>query len=107
ELRKAVQQAHQFVTFATSSPMQAAVAQALRLPDSYFAQLRRDYERRRDKLVAALRGAGLPPYPPEGTYFVVADTRAFAPAGDFEFCRWLTREVGVAAIPPSAFYGEA
>jgi len=57
--------------------------------------------------VAALRQAGLAPFVPEGSYFIMADSSRYPFDSDFEFCRFLTREVGVAAIPPSAFYGEA
>ncbi len=103
-LRQAVQNAHQFVTFATAAPLQAAIAEALRLPDAYFDGLVADYRARRDRLVGALEGAGLRPIAPEGTYFVMADTSRFDFDDDFAFCRWLTTEIGVAAIPPSAFY---
>ncbi|HVE81427.1 MAG TPA: aminotransferase class I/II-fold pyridoxal phosphate-dependent enzyme [Myxococcales bacterium] len=106
-LRQAVQAAHQFVTFATASPFQAAAAAALRLPDAYFAALAETYRKKRDRLVKALNGCGLNAWLPEGSYFAMADIRPFGFADDFEFCRHLTREVGVAAIPPSAFYGEA
>lgn len=104
ELRKAVQQAHQFVTFATAPALQLATALALRLPDSYFAGLAQDYLGRRDLLLGALKAAGLSPIAPEGTYFIMADTSRLGFEDDFSFCRWLTTEVGVAAIPPSAFY---
>ncbi len=100
-LRHAVQQAHQFVTFATASPLQAAAAVALQLPDSYFGGLIESYRQKRDKLSNALRAAGLKPLPVEGTYFTMAETGAL---DDFEFCRSLTKDAGVAAIPPSAFY---
>ena len=106
-LRHAVQQAHQFVTFATAAPLQAAVAAALRLPDSYFDGLRASYRSKRDLLAAALDAAGLRALPVEGTYFTMADASAFGFPDDFAFCRFLTEQVGVAAIPPSAFYCEA
>ena len=107
-LRGAVQAAHQFVTFATAAPLQAAAAEALRLPDSFFAGLATTFSRRRDFLVRALADAGLQPYPAEGSYFVIAPYAGLPGAArfesDFDFCRWLTTEIGVAAIPPSAFY---
>ena len=110
ELRGAVQSAHQFVTFATAAPLQAAIAEALRLPDAFFAGLPKLFAARRDRLAAALAAAGLPTFPAEGSYFLIAsiagarDQTGAAFADDFAFCRFLTREVGVAAIPPSAFY---
>ena len=104
-LRHAVQAAHQFVTFATAAPLQAAVARALRLPDAYFTSLVADYERRRELLASALAEAGFRSLPPEGTYFTMIEIPPSAGfADDDAFCRWLTTEAGVAAIPPSVFY---
>ncbi|NVJ23649.1 MULTISPECIES: aminotransferase class I/II-fold pyridoxal phosphate-dependent enzyme [Myxococcus] len=104
-LRDAIQRAHQFVTFATASPFQAAMAAALRLPDAYFAELAATYLARRERLLGGLREAGLPAYTPDGSYFILADIRGFGFADDVAFCRHLVTEVGVAAIPPSVFYG--
>jgi N-succinyldiaminopimelate aminotransferase len=101
ELRGAMQSVHQYVTFATSAPMQAAIAHALALPDAFFSALAKDYARRRDVLSNALKAAGLTTLPAEGAYFVLAESRL---PSDFEFCRYLTETVGVAAIPISAFY---
>jgi N-succinyldiaminopimelate aminotransferase len=106
-LQHAVRQAHQFVTFATAAPLQVAIASALRLPDSYFEGLVASYSRKRDNLLSALKESGLPPLAPEGTYYLNADLSKTAFRDDFEFCRFLTTQVGVAAIPPSAFYCEA
>lgn len=103
-LVRATQKAHQFVTFATASPFQEAIAKALLLPDSYFEGFEKMYRAKRDFLVDALKASGFEPFVPQGTYFVIADAGRHARADDFETCRWLTREVGVAAIPPSAFY---
>lgn len=105
ELSRGVRAAHQFVTFASAAPLQIAVAHALRLPDSYFRQLAADYTARCDRLVSALENAGLRPFRPEGTYFAMADIGGLGFEDDFAFCRYLTTEIGVAAIPPSAFYG--
>ena len=55
---------------------------------------------------AALAAVGLRPLTPAGTYFIIADTAAFPFPDDFAFCRWLTSAIGVAAIPPGAFYSE-
>ena len=104
-LRDAVQRAHQFVTFATASPLQAASAAALRLPDSYFQELRAMYLSKRDRLLSGLAEAGLKAYAPEGSYFIIADISGRGFADDVAFCRHLVTEVGVAAIPPSVFYG--
>ncbi|MBA2521139.1 MAG: aminotransferase class I/II-fold pyridoxal phosphate-dependent enzyme [Chloroflexia bacterium] len=97
---------HQFVTFATSTPMQhaSAVALELALANDYYDQLRRDYARRRAVLADVLAASGLPALPIAGGYFLNSDLSGLGFADDVTFCRWLTAEVGVAAVPPSAFY---
>ena len=104
-LRDAVQRAHQFVTFATASPLQAAMAAALRLPDTYFAELAAQYTAKRERLLGGLREAGLTAFAPQGSYFILADIARYGFPDDVAFCRHLVSEVGVAAIPPSVFYG--
>lgn len=119
--------ANAWVQFSVSTPAQAAVAAALDAADApyeghetYYAWLRAQYARKRDALAAGLAAAGLRPVAPEGGFFIIADTRdvvvppAFlalsSPAAgatmprDWALCRWLTEEVKVAAIPPSAFF---
>src|SRR6218665_1802128 len=104
-LRDAVQRAHQFVTFATASPLQAAMAVALRPAGPHFQQLRRPYLPRRERLLAGLAQAGLKAHVPEGSYFILADISGQGLGDDVAFCRHLVTRVGVAAIPPSVFYG--
>jgi aspartate/methionine/tyrosine aminotransferase len=71
------------------------------------------YQAKRDRLLAVLSEVGLPPMTPDGSYFIIVDTSALAvPVApgerrDIAVCRWLTQEIGVAAIPPSPFYSEA
>ncbi|MCY1031164.1 aminotransferase class I/II-fold pyridoxal phosphate-dependent enzyme, partial [Corallococcus sp. BB11-1] len=104
-LRDAVQRAHQFVTFATASPFQAAMAVALRMPDAYFQGLTALYTAKRERLLAGLRAAGLTAHSPEGSYFILADIAGYDFEDDVAFCRHLVTQVGVAGIPPSVFYG--
>jgi aspartate/methionine/tyrosine aminotransferase len=105
-LNAALRTVHQFVTFASATPFQEAMAVALEEAPArgYYDRLRLDYERRRDALRAALAEAGLPTLPVSGAYFLMADVSGSGFADDVAFCRWLTTEVGVAAVPPSAFY---
>jgi N-succinyldiaminopimelate aminotransferase len=101
----AVQRAHQFLTFCAATPLHAAMARALgALQDDYYAELVRDYTRRRDFLLEVLAEVGFSPRVPEGSYFVLADTRGLTDEDDVRFARRLIDEAGVAAIPPSAFY---
>ena len=98
--------AHQFLTFTTPPNLQRAVAYGLSKDDGYFQTLADELQQKRDVLTAGLRKASFDvPQQPQGTYFVSAD---FTPLGfqgdDAAFCRFLTTEVGVAAIPISAFF---
>ncbi len=100
-----VAKAHQNLTFTTAPNLQRAVAIGLAKDESYFAGLAADLARKRDRLSEGLRRAGMGVLPTMGSYFVTAD---FAPLGfagdDMAFCRHITAEAGVAAIPVSAFY---
>ena len=104
ELTAGIRAAHQFLTFTTPNAMQYGTAAALRIEDSYYAELAGMYQSKRDRLVAGLRSIGLEVYEPQGTYFVLADHRPFGFEDDVSFVHHLITEVGVAAIPPSAFY---
>jgi aspartate/methionine/tyrosine aminotransferase len=70
----------------------------------YYDQLMADYTRRRDGLRVVLEEAGLPTLPVQGAYFLMANVSGFGFDDDVTFCRWLTSDIGVAAVPPSAFY---
>jgi aspartate/methionine/tyrosine aminotransferase len=104
ELTRAVRMSHQFLTYCTPPAFQIAMAAAIRMDDAYYVELHDSYERKRTRLCAALAGIGLDVLEPEGTYYasVLIDGRGFE--DDTAFCRHLTTEAGVAAIPSSAFY---
>ena len=108
----AAQAAHQFVTFSVATPLQVAMAFALReFQQSYFAQLQREYAERRDFLVNELRAAGFDVSVPKGAYFVLADfTKRFPTAqfgDDRAVAKLLVEKHGIAAIPPSVFYKQS
>lgn len=96
--------AHQFLTFTTPPNLQAAVAFGLNKPASYFKELAGEMQRRRDRFVNGLDALGLAPLLCEGTYFANIDITALGADDDEAFCRKLVEELGVAAIPVSAFY---
>lgn len=106
ELVRALATVHQFVTFAVAHPFQHAMAEALRAADEhgYYDAFREEYAERRALLCEILSDCGLGVTAPEGTYFVMADLRPLGWDDDVAFCRHLTEHVGVAAIPPTAFY---
>jgi aspartate/methionine/tyrosine aminotransferase len=106
-LSDAIRRVHQFCTFTTATPLQAAVVEGLKAGAAYEKDFLDFYSRRRDELCTALEKSGFEVHPPEGTYFVMAGHRGIRDVTDVEFCRWLTSEIGVAAIPPSAFFHDA
>lgn len=127
-LVKAVTAVQQWVNFSAPTPNQDAIAVSLlqaKQPyqgfDSYYTFLAAEYKRKRQLLAAALEAAGMTPVIPPGGFFIMADTSAIdlpdsyleevteampvtPMPRDWAMSRWLTKEVGVTAIPPSAFY---
>jgi N-succinyldiaminopimelate aminotransferase len=106
DLVQAVLGAHQFVTFAVHHPSQEAIAYALNLPDTYYETFQAMYEKKRQLILTALDGAGLKSYMPEGTYFVMADYTDVFDGTPLEFTRYLTKDIGVACLPPESFYSQ-
>jgi len=107
-LNAALRAVHQFVTFATATPFQEAMAVAMETAaaNGYYDQLRVDYARRRELMRVAIARAGLPSLPVSGSYFLMADFSALAFNTDVDFAKFLVSDIGVATVPPSVFYGE-
>jgi N-succinyldiaminopimelate aminotransferase len=103
-LTAAVRSAKQYLTYVSSGPFQYAVAEALALPDSYFAAFREDMLAKRDLLSTGLAEAGFKVFRPAGTYFVTTDIRPLGERDGFAFCRALPERAGVVAIPNAVFY---
>lgn len=108
-LNAAIRSVHQFVTFASATPFQEAMAEAIEQAAvrDFYPQLAAEYDERRQALDDALSEAGIPPLPIQGSYFLMADISDLGFQADVEFCRWLVSNHGVAAVPPSAFYQDA
>ncbi len=104
-LSTALRTVHDYTTICAPTPLQRAAIVALNLPDSYYAQLMRDYSKRRDVMISALHSAGFHAQPPQGSYYVLADFSSLGWEGDdISFARWLTSTVKVAVVPGSTFY---
>jgi len=106
ELVAAVRTAKQFLTYVASGPFQYAVAEALRLPDTYFTAFRDDLRAKRDLLADGLTAAGFEVYRPQGTYFVTTDIAPLGEKDALAFCRALPERCGVVAVPNSVFYDD-
>lgn len=98
---------HDFLTVGAAAPLQEAAVTALKFPDSYYAELGRLYAGKRELFLSYLERAGLRHVKPDGAYYVMVDVREFGATGNVEFCEWMAREVGVAAVPGSSFFKEA
>jgi N-succinyldiaminopimelate aminotransferase len=106
DLISAVAKAHQFLVFTTAPNLQRAVAFGLNQSNEYFDQLNVTMKSKRDKLNDALaRIPGFKPAICQGTYFLFVDIAGTGFSGDdVAFCKYITTEVGVTAVPVSAFY---
>ena len=97
---------HDFLTVGAAAPLQEAAVTALELPMSYYDRLTADYTRKKDLFLGYLDEASLAYSQPQGAYYVMVDCTGFGVTDDNAFCRWLAREVGVAAVPGSSFFHE-
>ena len=95
---------HQFNVFTVNTPVQYGLASYMVDPKPYL-ELPAFYQRKRDLFREGLKRTKFKLLPSEGTYFQCVDISKVSDLGETEFCKWLTTEIGVAAIPLSAFYG--
>ena len=107
-LTAGIRSAHQFMAYAVATPLQHGAAVMLDLGEDHIRRTLAHDHAMLERLRPALIDLGFRVFEPAGTYFVMADHRAVSERvgvlGDVAFCRWLTAEAKVAAIPPSAFY---
>ncbi|WP_196137670.1 methionine aminotransferase [Aliikangiella sp. G2MR2-5] len=107
ELTNEFRKIHQFVTFSSFTPAQAGVAKMLNQLPEHIDQLPLFYQQKRDFLANALRESQLDILTSEGTYFMLIDYSQVSDLQDVDFCHWLTKEKGIAAIPLSPFYAKS
>lgn len=107
DLMREFRKIHQFNVFSVNTPMQAGIAQYLKIP-AHYQNLSAFYQQKRDLFAAALKEkTRFELLPCAGTYFqCVKIDKISRGMNENEFCQWLTTEIGVAAIPISAFYGD-
>lgn len=103
---------HDFLTVGAPAPLQEAAVTGLNFPQSYYDGLLALYTAKRKRFLDGLDKIGLKHNIPQGTYFVMVDIQdflnlpQFAGYSDLEFCEWMIREIGVAAVPGSSFFRE-
>jgi aspartate/methionine/tyrosine aminotransferase len=106
EIVNAAKKVHDFLTVGAAAPLQEAAIAALELPLAYYTTLQKEYTQRRDLFLNYLDLANLRYTAPQGAYYVLVDISDFGFENDIRFCRWLAKEVGVAAVPGSSFFNE-
>lgn len=112
EVIDAAKKVHDFLTVGAPAPLQEAAVAGLNFGDDYYADLNRLYTEKRDHFIAGLDRIGLKHNVPQGTYFVMIDISDFLELDQFrnftdlEFCEWMIKEIGVAAVPGSSFFRE-
>ena len=109
---EAARKVHDFLTVGAAAPLQEAACVGLRLGPDYYQQLQALYTHKRNLLCGGLADLGYTITWPQGTYFVMVDIAdllvldQFAGMSDLQFCEWMIREYGVAAVPGSSFFHE-
>jgi aminotransferase len=106
-LTGAIRKVHDFLTVGAAAPLQEAGVAALGVDDSYYIELARGYQRRRDMLLDILQRHHFTCYAPSGAYYIMTDIAHFGFADDVACARHLVQHVGVAAVPGSSFYRNA
>ena len=95
---------HQFVAFVTATPLQHALADFMAHHPQHLDELPAFYQRKRDLFLTAMAASGFRMTPSAGTFFQLAEYSQVSSLDDMQMVAWLTKEIGVAAIPMSVFY---
>lgn len=112
EVVEAAKKVHDFLTVGAAAPLQEAAAIGLQFPDSYYEGLLATYTKKREYFLKGLDQINLEHNIPQGTYFVMIDIQKFLDLPQFkgytdlEFCEWMIKNIGVAAVPGSSFFKE-
>lgn len=106
KLSDAIKKIHDFLTVGAPHPLQIACAQALGLPESYYVNLRQEYQEKRDMLLSSLEKIGFRCVKPFGAYYIWCDySELDSKSDDVKFATNLVKKCGVAGVPGSSFYG--
>lgn len=97
---------HDFLTVGAAAPLQEAAIKGLEFGQDYYDDLDDIYAKKRKLFLDGLDKIGLKYYEPQGAYYVMVDISEFGYKDDYEFCKWLVKEIGVAAVPGSSFFRE-
>ena len=112
EVIEAAKKVHDFLTVGAAAPLQEAATVGLNFPENYYTELLETDTKKRKYFLDGLDRIGLKHNVPQGTYFVLIDIQEFldlpkfAGYTDLEFCEWMIKNIGVAAVPGSSFFKE-
>lgn len=112
EIIECCKKVHDFLALAAASPLQEAAVVGLNFPESYYEELLATYTEKKNYFLAGLDRIGLKHNVPQGSYFVMIDITDFLELpqfkgiSDLEFCEWMIKNIGVAAVPGSSFFKE-
>lgn len=112
EVVEGAKKVHDFLTVGAASPLQEAATVGLKFDESYYEELLQTYADKREYFLKGLDEVGLEHNVPQGTYFVMIDISKFLELEQFkgytdlEFCEWMIKNIGVAAVPGSSFFKE-
>ena len=112
EVIEGAKKVHDFLTVGAAAPLQEAAVTGLNFPESYYEELLALYTKKRAYFLKGLDEIGLKHNVPQGTYFVMIDIQEFLDLPQFqgwtdlEFCEWMIKNIGVAAVPGSSFFRE-
>ena len=103
-----IKQYHDFNTVGAASPLMEAAVVGLDMPDSYYEEFGAHYAHMKQLFTKGLDDIGMEYTDPQGAYFVLANIGQYLKPGqtDVEFCEWMAKEVGVAAVPGTSFFKE-
>jgi aspartate/methionine/tyrosine aminotransferase len=104
EVTNAVRKVHDYMTVCAPAPFQEAASYALHMKRSFYKDLARSYQRKRDIITKGLRDLGFTFFQPEGAYYVLADFGGLSKGDDSKFATSMTVDCGVAVVPGSSFY---
>ncbi len=100
----AIRKMHDFITVGAPAPLQDAGAVALGLPDTYYEDLARRYQERRDRMIKMLDDSGFDYIVPKGAYYMMSDITRWGFRNDIEMSKFLVTDIGVATVPGSSFF---
>ena len=109
---EAAKKVHDFLTVGAAAPLQEAATVGLKFSEEYYKKLLEVYTEKRDYFLEGMDRIGLKHNVPQGTYFVLVDISdylklpQFEGFSDLEFCEWMIKNIGVAAVPGSSFFKE-